>query len=256
MTKFEIHQFICRTDNYGVLVSDADTGLTMSVDAPDAKRIDEELEKKKLNLTHLLITHKHQDHIDGIEYLKNKYNCIVLGPESEKDQIPHLDITLIGDEYIDFSGSPIRVIETPGHTLGHIVFFFEREKILFAGDTLFLMGCGRVFEGTHEQMFESIKKIRDLPIDTVIYCGHEYTKSNLNFCLKYDTKNIFLKEKKIDIQKKLNSNQPTIPTTLGQEIKTNVFLRCNDPEIKRALDMKDSSEVEVFSKLRDLKDSF
>ena len=150
MTKFEIHQFICRTDNYGVLVSDADTGLTMSVDAPDAKRIDEELEKKKLNLTHLLITHKHQDHIDGIEYLKNKYNCIVLGPESEKDQIPHLDITLIGDEYIDFSGSPIKVIETPGHTLGHIVFFFEREKILFAGDTLFLMGCGRVFEGSHE----------------------------------------------------------------------------------------------------------
>ena len=189
MTKFEIHQFICRTDNYGVLVSDADTGLTMSVDAPDAKRIDEELEKKKLNLTHLLITHKHQDHIDGIEYLKNKYNCIVLGPESEKDQIPHLDITLIGDEYIDFSGSPIRVIETPGHTLGHIVFFFEREKILFAGDTLFLMGCGRVFEGTFEQMNNSINILSRLPNSTEIYCAHEYTLSNLVFAKQVEPMN-------------------------------------------------------------------
>ena len=148
------------------------------------------------------------------------------------------------------------VIFIPGHTKGHIAFFFSKEKIAFTGDTLFSLGCGRVFEGTHEEMFYSLNKIKNLPPDTKIYCGHEYTKSNLNFCLAYDTQNTFLKEKAIDIQKKLNSNLPTIPTILGQEIKTNIFLRCNDPEIKLALDLKDSSEVEVFSKLRDLKDSF
>ena len=148
------------------------------------------------------------------------------------------------------------VIFIPGHTKGHIAFFFRKEKIAFTGDTLFSLGCGRIFEGTHEEMFNSLNKIKKLPSDTKIYCGHEYTKSNLNFCLAYDSKNMFLKEKKVDILKKLNSNQPTIPSTLDQEIKTNIFLRCNDPEIKLALGLADSSEVEVFSKLRDLKDSF
>ena len=164
MTKFEIHQFICRTDNYGVLVSDADTGLTMSVDAPDAKRIDEELEKKKLNLTHLLITHKHQDHIDGIEYLKNKYNCIVLGPESEKDQIPHLDITLIGDEYIDFSGSPIRVIETPGHTLGHIVFFLKERKFYLLVIHYFLWVAAEFLKEPTSRCLSQSKKLGIYPL--------------------------------------------------------------------------------------------
>ena len=256
MTKFEIHQFICRTDNYGVLVSDADTGLTMSVDAPDAKRIDEELEKKKLNLTHLLITHKHQDHIDGIEYLKNKYNCIVLGPESEKDQIPHLDITLIGDEYIDFSGSPIRVIETPGHTLGHIVFFFEREKILFAGDTLFLMGCGRVFEGTHEQMFESIKKIRYLPIDTVIYCGHEYSLANAKFAISIYPDNENIGKRYEHIQKAVSEKKYCLPTTLERELRTNPFLMYDDPVLKNKLGKIKSTDLEVFSETRTQKDNF
>ena len=148
------------------------------------------------------------------------------------------------------------VIFIPGHTKGHIAFFFNKEKVAFTGDTLFSLGCGRVFEGTHEEMFYSLNKIKNLPPDTKIYCGHEYTKSNLNFCLAYDTQNAFLKEKAIDIQKKLNSNLPTIPTILGQEIKTNIFLRCNDPGIKHALGLKDSSGLEVFSKLRDLKDSF
>ena len=149
-----------------------------------------------------------------------------------------------------------KIIFVPGHTKGHVAFFFFKEKVVFTGDTLFSLGCGRVFEGTHEQMFNSLNKIKKLPSETKIYCGHEYTKSNLNFCLTYDTKNTFLKKKEIDIQKKLNSNQPTIPTILDQEIKTNIFLRCNDPEIKHSLGLKDSSDLKVFSKLRDLKDSF
>ena len=148
------------------------------------------------------------------------------------------------------------VIFIPGHTKGHIAFFFSKEKVAFTGDTLFSLGCGRVFEGTHEEMFNSLNKIKNLPPDTKIYCGHEYTKTNLNFCLTYDPTNKLLKEKQVDILKKLNSNQPTIPSTLSQEIKTNIFLRCNDPEIKHAIGLKDSSELEVFSKLRDLKDTF
>ena len=144
----------------------------------------------------------------------------------------------------------------PGHTRGHIAFFFEKEKVVFTGDTLFSLGCGRVFEGSHKEMFDSLKKIKDLPQDTKIYCGHEYTKSNLNFCLTYDVNNILLNKKLNEVEKKLKNRLPTIPTTIGEELKTNIFLRCNDPSIKQALDLKESSEDKVFSKLRDLKDSF
>ena len=149
-----------------------------------------------------------------------------------------------------------QVIYIQGHTKDHIAFYFKKEKIAFTGDTLFSLGCGRVFEGTHEEMFNSLNKIKNLPPDTKIYCGHEYTHSNLNFCLEHDPNNTHLKDKKIDIEKKLNSKQPTIPSTIADEIKTNIFLRCDDPEIKQGLGLKDSSDVEVFSKLRDLKDSF
>ncbi len=256
MTKFDINQFLCRSDNYGVLVTDKNTGLTLSVDAPDAAAIDEELEKNKLKLTHLLITHKHQDHIDGIEYLKNKYNCIVLGPESEKNQIPHMDITLIDDEYIDFSGSPIKIIETPGHTLGHITFFFERERILFAGDTLFLMGCGRVFEGTHKQMFESVQRLRDLPADTVIYCGHEYSLANAKFALSIYPNNENIKNRFKYIEKAISEDKLCLPTTLELELQTNPFLMYDDPVFKNELRMVKSTDLEIFSETRTKKDNF
>ena len=204
----------------------------------------------------ILNTHHHADHVNGNLELKKKYNSKILGFSQDKRRIPGIDILLEENQKQKIGNLEFEVIFIPGHTKGHIAFFFSKEKIAFTGDTLFSLGCGRVFEGTHEEMFYSLNKIKNLPPDTKIYCGHEYTKSNLNFCLAYDSKNTFLKEKKIDIQKKLKSNQPTIPSTLGEEIKTNIFLRCNDPEIKRTLGLKDSSEVEVFSKLRDLKDSF
>ena len=183
-----------------------------------------------------------------------KYNSKILGSTSDKDRIPGIDVFLKDNQIQKIGNLKFEVIFVPGHTKGYIAFFFNEEKVAFTGDTLFSLGCGRVFEGTHEEMFNSLNKIKNLPSDTKIYCGHEYTKSNLNFCLAYDSNNAFLKEKLIF--KKLNSNQPTIPSTLDQEIKTNIFLRCNDPEIKHTLGLKDSTEVEVFSKLRDLKDSF
>ena len=245
----------CLSDNYSYLIHDEESNTVAIIDPSEFKPCDKII-KKYNKLDFILNTHHHADHVNGNLELKKKYNSKILGFSQDKRRIPGIDILLEENQKQKIGNLEFEVIFIPGHTKGHIAFFFSKEKIAFTGDTLFSLGCGRVFEGTHEEMFYSLNKIKNLPPDTKIYCGHEYTKSNLNFCLAYDTQNAFLKEKAIDIQKKLNSNLPTIPTILGQEIKTNIFLRCNDPEIKLALDLKDSPEVEVFSKLRDLKDSF
>ena len=245
----------CLSDNYSYLIHDEESNTVAVIDPSEFKPCDKII-KKYNKLDFILNTHHHADHVNGNLELKKKYNSKILGFSQDKKRIPGIDILLEENQKQMIGNLEFEVIFIPGHTKGHIAFFFSKEKIAFTGDTLFSLGCGRVFEGTHEEMFCSLNKIKNLPPDTKIYCGHEYTKSNLNFCLAYDTQNALLKEKAIDIQKKLNSNLPTIPTILGQEIKTNIFLRCNDPEIKLALDLKDSPEVEVFSKLRDLKDSF
>ncbi len=245
----------CLSDNYSYLIHDEESNTVAIIDPSEFKPCDKII-KKYNKLDFILNTHHHADHVNGNLELKKKYNSKILGFSQDKRRIPGIDILLEENQKQKIGNLEFEVIFIPGHTKGHIAFFFSKEKIAFTGDTLFSLGCGRVFEGTHEEMFYSLNKIKNLPPDTKIYCGHEYTKSNLDFCLAYDTQNTSLKEKAIDIQKKLNSNLPTIPTILGQEVKTNIFLRCNDPEIKLALDLKDSSEVEVFSKLRDLKDSF
>ena len=245
----------CLNDNYSYLIHEKKTNTISIVDPSEFEACDKVINKHK-KLDFILNTHHHTDHVDGNLKLKKKYNAKILGFGLDKDRIPGIDIFLKENQKQKIGNLEFEVIFIPGHTKGHIAFFFSKEKIAFTGDTLFSLGCGRIFEGTHEEMFNSLKKIKKLPSDTKIYCGHEYTKSNLNFCLAYDSKNTFLKEKEIEIQKKLYSNQPTIPSTLAQEIKTNIFLRCNDPEIKQTLGLKDSSELEVFSKLRDLKDSF
>ena len=245
----------CLSDNYSYVIYEKETNTVSIVDPSEFGACDKVINKHK-KLDFILNTHHHADHVGANLELKKKYNSKILGPNSDKNRIPGIDIFLKESQKQKIGNLEFEVIYTPGHTKDHIVFFFRNEEIAFTGDTLFSLGCGRVFEGTHKEMFASLNKIKNLPPETKIYCGHEYTKSNLNFCLAYDSKNAFLKEKEIDIQKKLNFNQPTIPSTLSQEIKTNIFLRCNDPQIKVALGLKDSSEVEVFSKLRDLKDSF
>ena len=245
----------CLSDNYSYVIHEKETNTVSIVDPAEFVACDKVINKYK-KLDFILNTHHHADHVGANLELKRKYNSKILGSNLDKDRIPGIDIFLKENQKSKIGNLEFEVIFVPGHTKGHIAFFFSKEKIAFTGDTLFSLGCGRVFEGTHSEMFNSLNKIKNLPPDTKIYCGHEYTKSNLNFCLTYDTKNIYLKNKETDIQKKLNSNQPTIPSTLEQEIKTNIFLRCNDAEIKLALDLKDSSEFKVFSKLRDLKDSF
>ncbi len=245
----------CLSDNYSYVIYEKKTNTISIVDPSEFEACDKVIKKYK-KLDFILNTHHHADHVGANLELKKKYNSKILGSNSDKDRIPGIDIFLKENQKQKIGNLEFEVIYIPGHTNGHIAFFFSKEKIAFTGDTLFSLGCGRVFEGTHEEMFNSLNKIKNLPPNTKIYCGHEYTKSNLKFCLVYDPKNPYLKDKEIFIQKKIESNQPTIPCTLSDEIKTNIFLRCNDPEIKHGLGLKDASELEVFSKLRGLKDSF
>jgi len=180
----------------------------------------------------------------------------VVGFIGDKHRIPGIDITLNDNEKWTFGNSELKVIHIPGHTLGHICFFFEREKIVFTGDALFSLGCGRIFEGTHKQMLESLNKIKELPKNTSIYCGHEYTYKNAEFCAKYDSDNINLIKKFEEIKKLRSQNLPTVPTSLEDELKSNIFLRCDQKDLKIKLNMINDDDYKVFRKVRDLKDSF
>ena len=246
----------CLNDNYSYLLCDERTNIIAIIDPSDFISCDEIIKKKYNKLDYILNTHHHFDHVGGNQKLKEKYKSKVLGSEIDKDRIPGIDITLKDKQNFKLGKSSLEVIFVPGHTKGHIAFYFKDDKIVFTGDTLFSLGCGKIFEGSHEQMFSSLNKFKNLPVDTKIYCGHEYTKKNLEFCLKYDSSNVFLKKKSNWINSKIESNSPTIPISIDEEKKTNIFLRCNEPSIKNALNLNNASEQEIFSKLRDLKDSF
>ena len=245
----------CLSDNYSYLIFEKLTNTVSIVDPSEFSACDNVIKKYK-RLDYILNTHHHADHVDGNVELKKKYNSKILGFSGDNKRIPGIDISLNENQSQKIGNLEFKVIFIPGHTKGHIAFYFEKEKIVFTGDTLFSLGCGRIFEGTHEDMMSSLDKIKILPSETKVYCGHEYTKTNLNFCLKYDPNNSFLKEKSVEINSKLKSNLPTIPTTIGEELKTNIFLRCDDKDVKKALNLKDASEQEIFTKLRDLKDAF
>ena len=246
----------CLNDNYSYLLYDKESNITAIIDPSDFGPCDKIIKKKYNKLDYILNTHHHFDHVGGNEKLKKEYKSKVLGFELDKDRIPDIDIALKEKQNFKLGNSSFEVIFIPGHTKGHIAFYFEDEKIVFTGDTLFSLGCGKVFEGTHEQMFSSLNKLKNLPVDTKIYCGHEYTKKNLEFCLEYDLKNDFLKKKSNWINSKIESNSPTVPVSIDEEKKTNIFLRCNEPSIKNALNLNNAPEQEIFSKLRALKDSF
>ena len=245
----------CLNDNYSYLIFEKETNTVSIVDPSEFNSCDRIVQKYK-KLDYILNTHHHFDHVDGNLKLKKKYNSKVLGFDKDKERIPGIDIKLKDNQEFKIGDLKFKVIFVPGHTNGHIAFYFEKEKILFSGDTLFSLGCGKVFEGTHKDMFNSLNKLKNLSPDTKIYCGHEYTKKNYDFCIKYDPENIFLKEKAELINSKLKCNLPTVPSRLMDELKTNIFLRCNDKGLKKTLNLKDSSDQEIFTKLRDLKDTF
>ncbi len=245
----------CLSDNYSYLIFDEITNSVSIIDPSEFDACDKIIKKYK-KLDYILNTHHHADHVDGNLKLKKKYRAKILGSSLDKDRIPGIDIQLEENQVQKLGNLQFKVIFIPGHTSGHIAFYFEKERVIFTGDTLFSLGCGRIFEGTHEDMFNSLKKLKMLPPETQVYCGHEYTKKNLDFCLYYDQENTLLKEKSFLVNSRLNKKSPTVPTSIKEELKMNIFLRCDNASIKKALKLENSSEQEVFTKLRDLKDNF
>ena len=246
----------CLNDNYAYIVKDNITKTVGVVDPSEAKPIINYLKKEKLELNYILNTHHHFDHIGGNIELQKLYKSKIIGFKDDKHRIPGINITLNDGEKFKFGKSQIKVIHIPGHTSGHICFFFEKEKIAFTGDTLFSLGCGRIFEGDHEQMLSSLNKIKKLPMETKIYCGHEYTLKNAEFCMKYDEKNLDLINQFKKIKELRSKNLPTVPSILEQELKSNIFLRCDQNDLKIKLNMENIEDYKVFKKVRDLKDAF
>ena len=232
----------CLQDNYSYLIIDETNNNACVVDPSEAKPIINFLENKDLKLKYILNTHHHYDHIGGNKELKKKYKSIVIGYKDDAHRIPEIDILVEDGQIWKKDNFEAKIFHIPGHTSGHICFHFYNDNFLFTGDTLFSLGCGRLFEGTYKDMFDSLNKIKSLPENTSIFCGHEYTLQNSKFCIKYDPDNLALKNKIDDIEKKLKNNLPTVPSILKDEINCNIFLKAKD--------------LESFSKLRDLKDNF
>jgi len=246
----------CLNDNYSYLIHDEISNTVAIVDPSEFIPCDTIISKNYKKLDLILNTHHHYDHVGGNEELKKKYNSKVLGFENDKNRIPQIDTVLKDNQEFKIGTLNFTTIFIPGHTRGHVAFYFKKERVVFSGDTLFSLGCGRVFEGTYKQMFQSLNKLKNLPGETKVYCGHEYTFKNLEFCLKFNPNNDFLKKKKNDIKLSLKNKKPTIPSTIADEIKGNIFFRVNDPDIKKAINLENSPDIEIFTKLRDLKDNF
>jgi hydroxyacylglutathione hydrolase len=246
----------CLNDNYSYLIHDEISNTVAIVDPSEFIPCDTIISKNYKKLDFILNTHHHYDHVGGNEELKKKYNSKVLGFENDKNRIPQIDTVLKDNQEFKIGTLNFTTIFIPGHTRGHVAFYFKKERVVFSGDTLFSLGCGRVFEGTYKQMFQSLNKLKNLPGETKVYCGHEYTFKNLEFCLKFNPNNDFLKKKKNDIKLSLKNKKPTIPSTIADEIKANIFFRVNDPDVKKAINLENSPDIEIFTKLRDLKDNF
>ena len=232
----------CLRDNYSYLIINENNNDACVVDPSEAKPVIDFINKNNINLKYILNTHHHYDHIGGNKELKEKYNATVVGFKNDAKRIPEIDVLVEDNQVWKKDNFEVKIIHIPGHTTGHIAFYFFNEKIIFTGDTLFSLGCGKIFEGTYKEMFESLSKIKNLPEDTKIYCGHEYTLQNSKFCIEHDPQNQDLQKKINKINEKLKNNVPTIPSILKDEKECNIFLRAKN--------------VESFSKLRDLKDNF
>ncbi|WP_346912092.1 hydroxyacylglutathione hydrolase [uncultured Roseibium sp.] len=252
----EIRQFSCLSDNYGVLIHDPDSGTTIAIDVPDAAPYLAVLEETGWKLTDILITHHHWDHVQGLSELKEKTMATVTGPERSREVISGLDKTVEDDDDILAGPFEIKAIATPGHTLDQISWYIPSLKLAHTGDTLFSLGCGRVFEGDMEMMWASLARlIRKLPADTTIYCGHEYTAANAKFALTIDPDNEALKKRAAVVASLRSAGKPTLPTTMGQELATNPFLRAADPGVRKTLGLEEASDADVFAEIRTRKDN-
>ena len=254
--KMKIFQFPCREDNYGVILSDPQTGLVVSIDAPEEEPIADVLEDKRLKLTHILTTHHHGDHVAANSALKSEHGCEIIGPKKEEAKIPGIDKSVDHGDSFELEGQRIEVIGTPGHTLGQIAYYFVDQKAVFAADALFALGCGRIFEGDAAMMHLAMQRLATLPDDTKVYAGHEYTLSNARFAVTVDPENKALIDRAKEIEFLRDEGKPTLPTTIGIEKETNPFLRAHDPKIRAHLGMENAEDVDVFAEIRARKDRF
>ena len=249
-----VHQFTCLEDNFGLLVHDPSTGATASIDAPEAGPVLQALAEKGWTLTHILVTHHHGDHIGGVDEVRARFpDAKIVGPAPDRARVPGADVYVGEGDEITVGSLSARIIETPGHTSGHIVYHFPQEKLLFAGDTLFAMGCGRAFEKPAQILYDSVMKLAALPGDTQVYCGHEYTLSNGRFALKVDPDNEALRERVAQVEKMRANGEATLPTTIALEHATNPFLRADDASVQKTLGMAGAAPADVFAQLRERK---
>lgn len=256
MSKLEIHQFPCLSDNYGFLIHDPEADTTAAIDTPEVGPIEAGLRTHGWQLTHILNTHHHFDHAGGNEELKDKTGCLIIGPRDEADKVPGIDKEVGDGDTFQFGTHEVQVIGVPGHTLGHIAYYFPDDGVAFVGDALFALGCGRVFEGTPDQMWASLDKLMKLPDDTTIYCAHEYTQANARFAVTIEPGNADLQARVKEIDSLRAHGKPTVPTTIGLERLTNPFVRPASEEIQRTVDLPGGEPAAVFTEVRHRKDTF
>lgn len=244
----------CLQDNYAFLLHDELTGRTALVDVPEAGPIRAELDRRGWRLSDILITHHHPDHVDGVAELRP--GARVIGARADAHRLPPLDLQVGPGDRVAVCGEEAEVIDVSGHTVGHIAFHFPRSKLAFTADSLMALGCGRLFEGTAAQMWDSLLRLRALPPDTTICSGHEYTAGNARFALSMDGGNPALQARAEAIRQARERGEPTVPSRLSDEIATNPFLRADDPVLRSTMGMADRPAAEVFAAIRSAKDSF
>ena len=255
MAELEIRQLKALRDNYVYLLRDPETGATGAVDPSEAGPVFAALAETGWRLTHVLNTHHHPDHTGGNLALKEKTGCTIVGPRADRARIPGIDIDVADGEDYAFGRQVARVFDVPGHTRGHIAFWFGGSRALFCGDTLFTLGCGRLFEGTPQQMWHSLSKLKALPPETRVYCGHEYTQANARFALTVEPRNEALVSRSRRVDELRQRNQPTVPATMGEELATNPFLRADQPALQAAMGAS-GDPVATFAEIRRRKDVF
>jgi hydroxyacylglutathione hydrolase len=248
--------FPCLQDNYGFLAHDPGTGETAAIDTPDPDAYLGEAQRAGWRITQIWNTHHHPDHAGGNEVLKAATGARVIGPGKDRARIPAIDHGVVEGDVATLGRKTARVLETPGHTRGHIVYVFDQEGVAFVGDTLFALGCGRLFEGSPEVMWPSLQKLLALPDETRLYCAHEYTQANARFALTIEPGNAALKARAAEIDAARAAGRPTVPTTLGLEKATSPFLRPHSAEIRTRLGLEQASDVDVFGAVRRAKDVF
>lgn len=256
MSALDIHMFPCLSDNYGFLIHCPETGACASIDTPEAAAIEAALKDKGWRLTHILNTHHHFDHVGANLELKESWGCEIVGPKADAERIPGLDTPLADGERFRLGNAEAVVFDTPGHTKGHIAYYFAESAAAFVGDTLFALGCGRLFEGDPAQMWASLQKLMALPDATAVYCAHEYTQANARFALSVDPNNPALVARCADIDAARAKGEPTVPTRIDIEKATNPFLRPTSESLQESLSMAGASAVDVFAETRRRKDVF